>query len=309
MSRIEFKKVAVVGATGPTGTALIDVLREHSVSLRAVSRSASKHAFPGESVEQRSGNALDAASLAAAVEGCDLIVNCIGLGPDQMHLHPEAAHNLVAAARREHARIVQVSSFWAYLPLTREVLTEDHPRTGGPPWVRFRREAEDIHLEAGGAVVNLPDFYGPRVHTGTLQQALEGALENGVMNWIGAADVEREYAYVPDAMQILGNLVMREQAYGQTWIFPGGGPLSGRRLAQIAEGTLGRKVQVRAAGPWLLRILSWFKRDLRDFMQMVPDYVKPIRYDASRLRTLLGDLPDTDYEDTIAETVESLRTT
>jgi hypothetical protein len=42
--------------------------------------------------------------------------------------------------------------------------------------VRFRREPEDILLDAGAAVVNLPDFHGPEVHVNTLQQALVEAV-------------------------------------------------------------------------------------------------------------------------------------
>jgi hypothetical protein len=42
-------------------------------------------------------------------------------------------------------------------------MNESHPRSGGPPWVRYRREAEDILCEAGAAILHLPDFYGPHV--------------------------------------------------------------------------------------------------------------------------------------------------
>jgi hypothetical protein len=38
--------------------------------------------------------------------------------------------------------------------------------------VRFRRAPEDIPLDAGAAIINLPDFYGPEVHVSTLQQAV-----------------------------------------------------------------------------------------------------------------------------------------
>ena len=42
--------------------------------------------------------------------------------------------------------------------------------------MRFRREAEDILVDAGAAIVNLPDFYGPEMHVSTLQQALVEAI-------------------------------------------------------------------------------------------------------------------------------------
>jgi len=76
--------------------------------------------------------------------------------------------------------------------------------------------------------LNLPDFYGPYVHTSTLQQALSDAVRGKAMNWIGAADTEREYVYVPDAMAMAAELATYDQAYDEHWIIPGAGPLTGR---------------------------------------------------------------------------------
>ena len=81
-------------------------------------------------------------------------------------------------------------------------MNESHPRSGGPPWVRYRREAEDVLCEAGAAILHLPDFYGPYVHVSTLQNALNEAASGKTVNWLGSADTQREYIYVPDAMRI-----------------------------------------------------------------------------------------------------------
>jgi hypothetical protein len=80
-------------------------------------------------------------------------------------------------------------------------MNESHPRIGGPPWVRYRREAEDVLCTAGAAILHLPDFYGPRVHVSTLQNALNEAASGKTVNWLGRTDVQREYIYVPDAMR------------------------------------------------------------------------------------------------------------
>jgi hypothetical protein len=50
-----------------------------------------------------------------------------------------------------------VSSYWAYYPQVRTEMNESHPRIGGPPWVRYRREAEDVLCAAGAAILHLPD--------------------------------------------------------------------------------------------------------------------------------------------------------
>ena len=69
------------------------------------------------------------------------------------------------------------------------------------------------------------------------------------MNWIGASDVPREHVFVPDAMRIAIDLAHREEAYGERFLFSGGGPLTGRRADEFAAEHMGRDVKLRAASP------------------------------------------------------------
>jgi nucleoside-diphosphate-sugar epimerase len=156
--------------------------------------------------------------------------------------------------------------------------------------------------EAGAAILHLPDFYGPKVHISTFQNALNDAASGKTVNWIGNTDVHREYVYVPDAMRIAAAIGARAEAFGGHWCLPGSGPLSGHEAVDIAARHLGRSVKVRSAGLTTLRILGLFNRDLRGFLQVAPDYVKPVRYDASKLQGLLGPLQMTDYDAGIGET-------
>jgi nucleoside-diphosphate-sugar epimerase len=170
-------KVAIIGATGPTGIHLAVELRKTAVALRTIARGTDKleRLFPGAAIEKRPADILDADATLRAIDDCDLVYDCIGLPGDQMHLHPVTARNIAGALRHTKVRCVQVSSYWAYYPQVRAEMDESHPRSGGPPWVRYRRQAEDILYEAGAAILHLPDFYGPQVHVSTLQNALNEA--------------------------------------------------------------------------------------------------------------------------------------
>ena len=112
---------------------------------------------------------------------------------------------------------------------------ERHPREGAPPCVRFRREPEDILRSAGGAIVHLPDFFGPRVHTSTLQLGVIDAVNGKPMSSIGPADVERDYIYVADAMKVVARLLTREETNGDDWVVPGSGPVSAVQLAGFSR--------------------------------------------------------------------------
>ena len=305
---LDFERVAILGATGPTGRALATELRQRGVPVRTVGRrmEALVAAFPQAETEKAAADALDSDSLRAAIDGCDCVVDCIGLPADRMEDHPKTARNIAAVINGTGARCLQVSSYWCYVPIVALPVSETHPREGGPPWVQLRREPEDILREAGAAIVHLPDFFGPHVHTSTLQQPLRDVVAGKPMNWIGGAEVERDYIYVPDAMRVVADLMTREGAYGEDWVVPGSGPISAARVAAILSGILDRNVKIRAAGPFALRLVSLFNRDLRGFMQLVPTYVKPVRYDGAKLEGLIGATARTPYEHALAETVRSI---
>src|SRR5215469_6195570 len=287
-------KIAVVGATGPTGVHLVTELRRTVASVRVIARSTDRlvRLFPETAVEKCPADVLDADATLRAIEGCDL----------QMQLRPVTARNIAGALGHTKARCVQVSSCWAYYPQVRTEMNESHPRIGGPPWVRYRREAEDILCTAGAAILHLPDFFGPRVHVSTLQNALNEAASGKTVNWLGGTDVQREYIYVPDAMRIAVEIGARTEALGEHWCLPGSGPLSGRQVADIAGRYLGRQVKLRSAGMTTLRIVGLFNKDLRGLLQVAPDYMKPVRYDARKLRGLLGQQV-TSYDAGIGQTL------
>lgn len=300
---------AVVGATGPTGYHLVTELAGRGWPVRAVSRSREKleQSFADvDGVEIVPGDALDPSSIHAAVAGCDLVVDAIGLPPERMADHPRTARNLAAAATEQDAKLLQISSYWAFLPHQGEVVSEDHPREGGHEWFRLRREAEDVMLGAGAAVVHLPDFFGPRVHTSVVQMGLQEALDGTSISCIGSADVEREIAWVPDAMRLVADLAEREEAYGTDWAIPGNGVASANDLARLSGEHLGREVGVRGAPVWLIRILALVVPPLRPVRPLAPHYARPVRYDTAKLHGLLGDWELTPLPEAVARTLDHL---
>jgi nucleoside-diphosphate-sugar epimerase len=301
------KKAAVLGATGPTGKHLVAELTARGAKVRAVSRNEAKlaRAFPDPAVERVAANLLQPEDAKRAIAGSDLVFQCLGFPMEHIEDHPIAARNL-AAALDGGPRCVHVSSYWSYIPIRKLPLNEERPRVDGNKAVRMRREAEDILQQAGAAVVHLPDFYGPEVHTSTIQRALEQAVDGKPIQWIGSPGVRREYVFVPDAMKAVAELALRHEAFGERWIVPGAGPIAFEEIAGIVEKHLGRPVRLRAAGQFALRLASFFLRDVRAFLPMAPTYISPIHYDGSKLRNLLGEIPVTPYAEAIPQTLDWL---
>jgi len=214
---------AILGATGPTGKHLARELVARGVAVRVISRNDEglRRAFGRFDVERRTADACDGSATRDALAGCDVVFDCIGLPLERIGDHSVTARNVASAIEATGARCVHVSSYWSYVPIQRVPVSEDHPRQDGGPIVQARREAEDVLQRAGAAVVQLPDFYGPEVHTSTLQQALTEAARDKPVHWVGSLETPREYAFVPDAMRTVLALADRGEAAGERWIVPG----------------------------------------------------------------------------------------
>lgn len=299
-------KIAILGATGPSGFWLSKIYQEKSCQIRVVSRNDQnlQRLFPDQEIQKLAADLADPDGARKAVSGMDLVFDCVGLPSDQMDKHPLIARNLGNAIQESKVFCLQISSFWSYLPTRKLPLNENHPREGGPDWSRYRREAEDILLEAGASVLHLPDFYGPYVHTSILQNALQEAIQGDTVQWIGSSQTSREHIFIRDAMGIAARVSEKSSARSRRFIVPGSGPLSGEQLISIIRQHLGRSIKLRTAGPLLLRIASLFQSELRLFMPMVPHYIKPIAFDASALKELIGPVKLTSYEDGICETLD-----
>jgi nucleoside-diphosphate-sugar epimerase len=308
MVSLQFERVAIVGASGPTGGQLAQELDSRGVRVRAISRDVVKlrRRLEGTEAEIVQGDARQADSIGPAVDGCDLVVNAVGLPAAAMSGHLEVAHSLAGLSARSGARLLHISSFWSYFPIQRQPVDESHPRKGGPELARFRRDAEDILQNSGAAVVQLPDFYGPGVGASTVQRALREAVSKGAFSWVGHTDVPRDAIFVPDAMRVTVDLSLRDEAYGERWLVPGAGPITAEELAERAEQILGRTVRARGGPLWVLRLVSLFSAELRSFIPLAPHYAQPIRYDGTKLDRLLGDTARTPHEEALRITLESL---
>jgi hypothetical protein len=135
------------------------------------------------------------------------------------------------------------------------------------------------------------------VHISTFQNALNEAASGKTVNWIGKADVHRQYVYVPDAMRIAAAVGARAEAFGRIGVCPA----VARSAAARHRGASSRPLrQAALVGLTTLRILGLFNRDLRGFLQVAPDEAGPLR---CKLQGLLGPPQMTAYDAGISETL------
>ena len=145
-----------------------------------------KHAeiFPADLSEARSAG--------AAARGVDTIIYCVGLPYPSHHLHPVLIRTTVEAAKLVRVeRMVLPSSVYSYgVPRTSRV-AETHSREPHTRKGKYRKEQEDIVMEANaagalqGLIVRLPDFYGPGADIGLANPMFRAALAGKTANWVG----------------------------------------------------------------------------------------------------------------------------
>jgi dihydroflavonol-4-reductase len=169
-------QVLVTGATGKVGHAIASALLDRGDRVRGLVRDPSRAAsiLPA-GVEPVRGDATDPGTLAAAVEGCELVFNAMGMPEqwvkdegifDRVNAHGSGA--LAAAARRAGVRRLIHTSTHDVFHAGRgerfdETMLADYPK--GTAYERSKQHAEELVLaERNGmevVILNPSGVYGP----------------------------------------------------------------------------------------------------------------------------------------------------
>jgi nucleoside-diphosphate-sugar epimerase len=311
------QKAAIFGAAGAIGPHVAAALNERGIPFRVVGRSRPKLEAAFASLahaEIFDADVGDLRSAAAAARGVDTIFYSVGLPYPSHHLHPALMRTtLEAAASMNVERVVLVSSVYAYgVPLTARV-AETHPREPHTRKGRYRKEQEDLLMEAHqagklqGLIVRLPDFYGPGATQALANLIFEGAIANKTANWIGPVNTPHEFVYVPDTGPVLVELASRADCYGEAWNFGGPGAINTLDFITRAYRTAGHAPKYRTAGRGMLKVLGWFNPLMRELPEMLYLQETPVILDDTKLLERLGRVYKTPYDDGIRLTIEWLR--
>jgi nucleoside-diphosphate-sugar epimerase len=310
------QNVAIFGAAGAIGRAVGSELERRGIRFRAVGRSRQKleaafgkmtHAeiFPADLSEARSAG--------AAARGVDTIIYCVGLPYPSHHLHPVLIRTTVEAAKLVQVeRLVLPSSVYSYgVPRTSRV-AETHPREPHTRKGKYRKEQEDIVMQAHTAgalqamIVRLPDFYGPDADIGLANPMFRAALAGKTANCAGPVNTPHEFVYAPDTGPVIVDLASRSDTFGQAWNFGGAATINLMDFITRIYRAVGRAPKYRSVGAGMLKLMGWFNPTMREVVEMLYLQETPVILDDSKL---LAKLPvhKTSYDDGIRQTLEWMR--
>ena len=311
------QKAAVFGAAGAIGLYVAAVLNQRGIPVRVVGRSRAKleAAFGKlEHAEILDADVSDMRSAGAAARGVDTIFYCVGLPYPSHHLHPVLMRTTLEAATAVGVRrLVLISSVYPYgVPRTARV-AETHPREPVARKGQYRKQQEDLALEAHQAgrlqslIVRLPDFYGPGATQALSNLIFEGALGNKTANWIGPVNTPHEFVFVPDTGPVIVELASRDDAYGESWNFAGPGVINTLDFITRVYRAVDLAPKYRTAGRGVLKVLGWFNPLVRELPEMLYLQETPVLLDDSKLVQKLGNVHKTSYDDGIRQTIEWMR--
>ena len=313
---IELRNVALFGAAGAIGTSVGAELQRRGIPFRAVGRSREKlerafakmplaEIFPADLAQGRDAG--------AAARGVDTIVYCVGLPYPSHQLHPVLMRTTLEAAKLVGVpRLILPSSVYSYgVPRTSRV-AETHPREPHTRKGQYRKEQEDLVLQAhnSGAlqtmILRLPDFYGPDADIGLANPIFRAALAGKTANWAGPINTPHEFVYTPDVGPVLADLALCEDAYGQAWNLGGAGAINSMDFITRIYRAVGKSPKYRAAGAGMLKVLGVFDATMREVVEMLYLQETPVILDDSKLTSRIK-VRKTPYDEGIPQTLEWMK--
>jgi nucleoside-diphosphate-sugar epimerase len=311
------QKAAIFGAAGAIGPGVAAEFERRGIPFRVVGRTRAKLEKAFGNVKQAEifdADLSDLRSASAAARGVDTIIYSVGLPYPAHHLHPALMRTTIeAAVAMQVRRLVLVSSVYAYgVPRTSRV-GETHPRMPDTRKGKFRKEQEDLVLEAqkkgqlDSLVVRLPDFYGPGADNSLANPVFQAAIAGKTANWIGPVNTLHEFVYVPDSGPVIADLASCAECYGEAWNYGGPGEINTMDFITRIYRAVGRSPKYRTVGKGLLKMIGWFNPLFKELPEMLYLQETPVVLDDSKLRAKFPDVKKTTYDEGIVQTLAWMR--
>ena len=308
----------VLGATGGIGGEMARALIARGWRGRGLNRDPGKIREPLAGVEWIRGDAMNAADVAAAAEGADLIVHAVN--PPGYHNWRGTAlpmlANTIAAARAGGARIFFPGTVYNFGPETFPLVGEDAPQRPLTRKGAIRVEMETMLRRASEdgvrvLILRAGDYFGPRsVSNSWFGAALvkPGRRIKSIV-YPGRPDAGHAWAYLPDVAETAMRLIEREAALPHFAVFHFGGHWfeRGVDIADVIREAAGNPDLPVRRFPWLLVYLGApFVEMFRETLEMTYLWRQPVRMDNRRLVAFLGTEPHTPAVAAVRASLEGL---
>ncbi len=306
----------VLGATGGIGGAVARRLIQSGWSVRGMVRDGgAKRLSAG--VLPVIGDALDAAAVAKAAIGTELMVHAVNPPGyrNWRQLVLPMLDNSISAASAAGARLLLPGTVYNYGPDAFPVIGEQAPQRPRTCKGAIRAEMELRLRDAAEAgdltslIVRAGDFFGPGAANNWFSQGLvKPGTRPTIIHNPGTRGVGHQWAYLPDVAETMVRLVEEASlAPFDTFHMDGHWDATGTMMTDAIVRALGDPtVPVRQLPWWLLKIAGLFATTPRELIEMRYLWREPVRLNNVRLLATLGSEPRTPLDDAVRTTLSAI---
>ncbi len=311
------RRALVLGATGGIGGELARGLLARGWQVRALHRGATHPAHWARAIEWRRGDAMNAADVAAAAEGVELVVHAVN--PPGYRRWAELVlpmvDNSIAAAERVGARILLPGTVYNYAPddFGGSAIAEDAPQRASTRKGAIRVEME-ARLAAAAArgvpvlILRAGDYFGVGTPNSWFASTLvKPGRPVGSIIYPGARGVGHQWAYLPDVAETAMRLLDRSEALPTFARFhlDGHWDADGSAMLDAIQRVVGQRSVFRL--PWsLVRATAPVVPLCRELSEMRYLWRQPLRLSNAALVAELGAEPHTPLDEAVRATLVGL---
>lgn len=315
--------IAVTGATGFLGTALVNELLQQNQEIRILARDTHKaRAQFGERVEIVQGEINEEANVQQVVAGAEVVYHLAGrlyhpATPPELYYqtHVEGTHVLLAACARETGlrRLVHCSTTGVHGVTGPRPTAEDGPLAPTNPYETTKLKAEQLAMKAWKeqalpvSIIRPGLVYGP----GDLHLlSLFTTIRKGLFRVIDGGRSYLHPVYIDDMVAAFQLCAMHPDAIGRSYNIAGSHPVTFQHLARGIAEAQGKQLPAGSLPLWLAnttsdvfdRLPGLNKEHLPLTRSRVEFLTNSRIYDISRARTELGYEPEIELDEGLKRT-------
>ena len=301
----------VLGASGGTGSALVEELLRRGHRVRAVSRG-------GDAPEGTEGMKADVSTpegARAASAGAAVVYHAAQPAYTRWaEEFPPMTENVIEGAAGAGAKLVFADNLYMYGPGAPQPMPEETAQkaTGKKGRTRILMAGRLLEAHRSGrarvAIGRSSDYYGPR-GTGTIagETVFGAALAGKTVRWPGSLDAPHTFNFLPDMARALATLGERAEADGGVWHLPAAPPITGRAFLDLVSEETGRAVKASVTSRTTLRLIGLFSPFIRELAETVYQFEGPFVSDATKFERAFGPFEPTPHPEAVARTVAWFR--
>ena len=303
--------VLILGAKGRFGRAAVDAFSSAGWQVRGFARSWNgtvDSAVEPAGVDRISGDAFDADVLAAAAEGCDVIVNALNPPYHRWQRDlPRLTASVIHAAKSSGATVMIPGNIYSYGAAMPANLSEATPAAPTTRKGRLRQEMERIYARAAvdgvrTVILRSGDFIERQKTGNWFDSYIAAHIADGRVMYPGPLDRMHAWAYLPDMARAMAVLAEKRASFAafEQFGYPGYA-LTGRMLIDAMAESAGQKLKVKGLSWPLIRLLGLAMPQMREVAEMSYLWRQPHAIDGAKLRAVLPEFKETPFAAAISE--------